>query len=61
LLERGAADAALAGSGSAVFGVFRNPAQARRTARAFPEDSVFVVETLSREDYGRLLGWRANG
>jgi len=61
LLKRGAADAALAGSGSAVFGVFRNPAQARRTARAFPEDSVFVVETLSREDYGRSLGWRANG
>ena len=61
LLRRGAADAALAGSGSAVFGVFRNPAQARRAARAFPEDSVFVVETLSREDYGRSLGWRAIG
>ncbi|MGB8540831.1 MAG: 4-(cytidine 5'-diphospho)-2-C-methyl-D-erythritol kinase [Candidatus Acidiferrales bacterium] len=61
LLKRGAADAALAGSGSAVFGVFRNPAQARRTARAFPEDSVFVVETLSREDYGRSRGWRASG
>ena len=58
LLKRGAADAALAGSGSAVFGIFRNPAQARRTARAFPEDSVFVVETLSREKYGRALGWR---
>ena len=58
LLRRGAADAALAGSGSAVFGVFQNPAQARRAARAFPEDSVFVVETLSREKYGRSLGWR---
>ncbi|HYL67656.1 MAG TPA: 4-(cytidine 5'-diphospho)-2-C-methyl-D-erythritol kinase, partial [Candidatus Limnocylindria bacterium] len=57
LLERGAADAALAGSGSAVFGIFRNPAQARRAARAFPEDSVFVVETLSRAKYGRSLGW----
>jgi 4-diphosphocytidyl-2-C-methyl-D-erythritol kinase len=61
LLERGAADAALAGSGSAVFGIFRNPAQARRAARAFQEDSVFVVETLSREDYGRSLGWRVSG
>jgi 4-diphosphocytidyl-2-C-methyl-D-erythritol kinase len=61
LLKRGAADAALAGSGSAVFGVFRNPAQARRTARAFREDSVFVVETLSRERYGRALGWTATG
>jgi 4-diphosphocytidyl-2-C-methyl-D-erythritol kinase len=59
LLERGAAEAALAGSGSAVFGVFRNPAQARRAARKFPEDSVFVVETLSRERYGRAMGWRA--
>jgi 4-diphosphocytidyl-2-C-methyl-D-erythritol kinase len=58
LLKQGAADAALAGSGSAVFGVFRNPAQARRAAREFPEDSAFVVETISRERYGRALGWR---
>jgi 4-diphosphocytidyl-2-C-methyl-D-erythritol kinase len=58
LLKRGAADAALAGSGSAVFGIFRNPARARRAARAFPEDSIFVVETVSRENYGRALGWR---
>ena len=57
LLKRGASDAALAGSGSAVFGVFQNPAQARRAARAFPEDSVFVAETLSREKYGRAMGW----
>jgi 4-diphosphocytidyl-2-C-methyl-D-erythritol kinase len=61
LLQRGAAEAALAGSGSAVFGIFRNPAQARRAARAFPEDSVFVVETLSREKYGRVLGFRVGG
>jgi 4-diphosphocytidyl-2-C-methyl-D-erythritol kinase len=61
LLQRGAAEAALAGSGSAVFGIFRNPAQARRAARAFQEDSVFVVETLSREKYGRALGWRVTG
>jgi 4-diphosphocytidyl-2-C-methyl-D-erythritol kinase len=57
LLKRGAAEAALAGSGSAVFGVFRNPAQARRTAREFREDSAFVVEALSREEYARALGW----
>jgi 4-diphosphocytidyl-2-C-methyl-D-erythritol kinase len=61
LLKRGAANAALAGSGSAVFGLYRNPARARRAARAFPEDSVFVVETLSREKYGRAMGWRAVG
>jgi 4-diphosphocytidyl-2-C-methyl-D-erythritol kinase len=60
LLKRGAANAALAGSGSAVFGVYRNPAQARRAARAFPEDAVSVVETLSRENYGRAMGWRVH-
>ena len=59
LLKRGAANAALAGSGSAVFGIYRNPAQARRAAQEFPEDSVFVVQTLTREKYGRSLGWRA--
>jgi len=53
LLQGGAAEAALAGSGSAVFGVYRNPAQARRAARAFPEDQVFVTQTLSREAYRR--------
>jgi 4-diphosphocytidyl-2-C-methyl-D-erythritol kinase len=55
LLQRGAAEAALAGSGSAVFGIFRNPAQARRTARAFPEDEVFLCTTLSRRAYARAL------
>jgi 4-diphosphocytidyl-2-C-methyl-D-erythritol kinase len=59
LLQGGAAEAALAGSGSAVFGVFRNPAQARRAARSFPEDSAFVVETLTRENYRRAMGWTA--
>src|ERR1700751_1968666 len=61
LLERGAADAALAGSGSAVFEIFRNPARGGGAARAFPEDSVFVVETVSRENYARALGWRVTG
>jgi 4-diphosphocytidyl-2-C-methyl-D-erythritol kinase len=61
LLKRGAANAALAGSGSAVFGVFQNPARARRAARSFPEDSVFVVETLSREKYGRAMGVTRHG
>jgi 4-diphosphocytidyl-2-C-methyl-D-erythritol kinase len=59
LLERGAAEAALAGSGSAVFGVVRSPAQARRAARVFPQDSVFVAETLSRRKYRRAFGWCA--
>ncbi|MGB6482829.1 MAG: 4-(cytidine 5'-diphospho)-2-C-methyl-D-erythritol kinase [Candidatus Acidiferrales bacterium] len=56
LLQEGAAEAALAGSGSAVFGFFRNPAQARRAARAFPDDPVFVARTLSRNSYrGAML------
>jgi 4-diphosphocytidyl-2-C-methyl-D-erythritol kinase len=56
LLRRGAADAALAGSGSAVFGLFRNPAQARRTANSFPNEEVFVCSTVSRKQVRRNLG-----
>jgi 4-diphosphocytidyl-2-C-methyl-D-erythritol kinase len=56
LLRQGAAGASLAGSGSAVFGIFRNPAKARRAARAFPKDQVFVCSTLSRAEYRRKLG-----
>ena len=55
LLQRGATEAALAGSGSAVFGLFRSPAQARRAAFGFPEDQVFVVETIARQDYARIM------
>ncbi len=56
LLRHGAADAALAGSGSAVFGIFRNPAQARRAAHWFPDDEIFVCSTVSRRGYRRALG-----
>src|SRR5450759_4463528 len=56
LLRQGAAGASLAGSGSAVFGIFQNPAMARRAARAFPKDQVFVCSTVSRADYRRKLG-----
>jgi len=59
LLQGGAAEAALAGSGSAVFGIFRNPAQARRTAKKFPEDQVFLCSTISRNAYVRAL-WGAS-
>jgi 4-diphosphocytidyl-2-C-methyl-D-erythritol kinase len=55
LLQAGAAEAALAGSGSAVFGIFPNPAQARRSARLFPEDQVFLCKTLSRKAHSRAL------
>jgi 4-diphosphocytidyl-2-C-methyl-D-erythritol kinase len=59
LLEQGAAEAALAGSGSAVFGMFRSPAQARRAAKQFPEDQVFLCTTISRAAYIRALWGRA--
>lgn len=56
LLRAGATDAALAGSGSAVYGLFRNPAQARRAAKLFPNDQVFLAETVSRIRYRKALG-----
>ena len=55
LLQRGAAEASLAGSGSAVFGIFPSPAMARRAAVGFPHDQAFVCETVSRERYARLM------
>jgi 4-diphosphocytidyl-2-C-methyl-D-erythritol kinase len=55
LLQRGAAEASLAGSGSAVFGVFPSPTMARRAAVGFPDDQTFVCETLSRDRYARKM------
>jgi 4-diphosphocytidyl-2-C-methyl-D-erythritol kinase len=55
LLQRGAAEASLAGSGSAVFGVFPSPAMARRAAVEFPHDQTFVCESVSRDRYARLM------
>jgi len=52
-LRHGAAGVALAGSGSAVFAIFQTPAQARRAAMQFPDDQVFITETVSREEYRR--------
>jgi 4-diphosphocytidyl-2-C-methyl-D-erythritol kinase len=56
LLQQGAAEASLAGSGSAVFGIYQHPAKARRAARAFPNDQVFLCSTLSRAEYRRKMG-----
>jgi 4-diphosphocytidyl-2-C-methyl-D-erythritol kinase len=55
LLRVGAAEASLAGSGSAVFGVFPIPALARRAAVGFPDDQTFVCETISRDRYVRMV------
>jgi 4-diphosphocytidyl-2-C-methyl-D-erythritol kinase len=56
LLQRGASEASLAGSGSAVFGLFPSPAKARRAAVEFPHDQTFCCETISRKRYARLTG-----
>lgn len=53
LLQGGASEALLAGSGSAVFGVFPSPAKARRAVVGFPHDQTFVCETISRSRYAR--------
>jgi 4-diphosphocytidyl-2-C-methyl-D-erythritol kinase len=55
LLQRGAAEASLAGSGSAVFGVFPSPAMARRAAVRFQDDQTFVCETVSRDRFIRMV------
>jgi len=55
LLRAGATEAMLAGSGSAVFGVFPSPVLARRAAVGFPSDQIFVCETISRKRYKRLV------
>jgi 4-diphosphocytidyl-2-C-methyl-D-erythritol kinase len=55
LLQNGAAEASLAGSGSAVFGVFPSPTMARRAAVRFPHDQTFVCETISRRRYLRAV------
>jgi hypothetical protein len=36
-----------------VFALFRNPAQARRAAQGFPQDQVFICDTISRGEYRR--------
>jgi 4-diphosphocytidyl-2-C-methyl-D-erythritol kinase len=55
LLRIGASEALLAGSGSAVFGVFPSPAKARRAVVGFPQDQTFVCESVSRARYARLV------
>jgi 4-diphosphocytidyl-2-C-methyl-D-erythritol kinase len=55
LLQNGASEALLAGSGSAVIGVFPSPAKARRAVVGFPHDQTFVCETVARDSYRRLM------
>jgi 4-diphosphocytidyl-2-C-methyl-D-erythritol kinase len=55
LLQGGASEALLAGSGSAVFGVFPSPAKARRAVVGFPHDQTFVCDSVSRARYARIM------
>src|SRR5579859_2834852 len=55
LLRHGAAEASLAGSGSAVFGVFPSPVLARRAAVEFQDEQTFVCESISRDRYFRKV------
>jgi 4-diphosphocytidyl-2-C-methyl-D-erythritol kinase len=55
LLQGGASEALLAGSGSAVFGIFPSPAKARRAVVGFPHDQAYVCETISRSRYARKM------
>jgi 4-diphosphocytidyl-2-C-methyl-D-erythritol kinase len=55
LLQRGATEASLAGSGSAVFGVFPSPVLARRAAVGFQDEHTFVCESISRDRYLRKV------
>lgn len=55
LLQYGATEALLAGSGSAVIAFFPSPAKARRAVVGFPLDQTFVCETVSRDSYRRLM------
>jgi 4-diphosphocytidyl-2-C-methyl-D-erythritol kinase len=55
LLQQGATEASLAGSGSAVFGVFPSPVLARRAAVRFQDEHTFVCETISRDRYLRKV------
>jgi 4-diphosphocytidyl-2-C-methyl-D-erythritol kinase len=61
LRRLGARDAAMSGSGSAVFGLFDGEAMARRAAAAFGDSStsVVVTRTLTRRQHRALLRVRS--
>jgi 4-diphosphocytidyl-2-C-methyl-D-erythritol kinase len=51
LMRSGAEFAAMSGSGSAIFGIFEEPARLERAKRSFPGERVFPVSFLSRAQY----------
>ena len=51
LRRSGASRVAMTGSGSAMFGIFDDPARLERARRAFPNERVFAVSFISRSRY----------
>ena len=60
LLKLGADPAMMTGSGSALFGIFRNPEGLEKALSSFHEEKVFRIATVSRARY-RSLWWRRLG
>jgi 4-diphosphocytidyl-2-C-methyl-D-erythritol kinase len=58
LLRAGASTAMMTGSGSAVFGLFKNGEEATRAVRSLDEVKAFRFSLVSRSRY-RALWWRA--
>ena len=59
LVAAGAQVVRLAGSGSTIFGLFRQRAPAEALLQRFPQaEAVFLTETVSRRRYQQALGWR---
>jgi len=58
LEQAGASPALMTGSGSAIFGLFRTGAQARRALAALEEENAFRISLVSRARY-RAMWWRA--
>jgi 4-diphosphocytidyl-2-C-methyl-D-erythritol kinase len=56
LQRYGAKPAAMTGSGSAIFGIFAKPAQLKRAAKSFPDNTVFPMSFISRAQY--RSAWR---
>ncbi|MGA3039798.1 MAG: 4-(cytidine 5'-diphospho)-2-C-methyl-D-erythritol kinase [Bryobacteraceae bacterium] len=58
LVKLGADPAMMTGSGSALFGLFRNRDQVNRAAKSFNDESVFPISLVGRARY-RSLWWRS--
>jgi 4-diphosphocytidyl-2-C-methyl-D-erythritol kinase len=57
LVKLGAGPAMMTGSGSALFGLFRNREQVSRAGKSFTDELVFPIALVSRKRY-RNLWWR---